>query len=246
MMQETLNTRFTRREALGVLSAVGASVAAACGGETPTSPSASTTPAATASTPTTPSAGSAACAVSPTEIIGPYPSLTNLIRSDIREGSTGIPLVLALTVVNVNNTCSPVVNVNVDIWQCDADGHYSEYSQGGYDGRSKTFLRGIQTTDSSGRVTFTTVYPGWYQGRATHIHIEVSINGRSVKVTQIAFPETVNAQVYRTGVYASRGLNPTSNTSDMVFSDSLSSELAVMSGDPSSGFTGTYTVGIAV
>jgi protocatechuate 3,4-dioxygenase beta subunit len=189
--------------------------------------------------------GSAACAVSPTETIGPYPSLTNLIRSDIREGSAGIPLTLALTVVNVNNTCTPVANANVDIWQCDADGHYSQYSQGGYDGRSKTFLRGIQTTDSAGRVTFTTVYPGWYQGRATHIHVEVSINGRSVKVTQIAFPENVNAQVYRSGVYASRGLNPTSNTSDMVFSDSLSSELAVLSGDASSGFTATYTVGIS-
>ncbi len=126
------------------------------------------------------------------------------------------------------------------------DEHYSQYSQGGYDGRSKTFLRGIQTTDSAGRVAFTTVYPGWYQGRATHIHVEVSINGRSVKVTQIAFPESVNAQVYRSGVYASRGLNPTSNTSDMVFSDSLSSELASVTGDPSSGFAATFTVGISV
>ena len=50
-------------------------------------------------------------------------------------------------------------------------------------------LRGIQTTDGNGRVTFTTVYPGWYQGRATHIHVEVTLNGASVKVTQIAFPE---------------------------------------------------------
>ena len=61
-------------------------------------------------------------------------------------------------------------------------------------------------------MTFTTVYPGWYQGRATHIHVEVLVNGRSVKVTQIGFPETVNAEVYRSGVYASRGLNPTSNS----------------------------------
>ena len=67
-------------------------------------------------------------------------------------------------------------------------------------------------------MTFITIYPGWYQGRATHIHVEVTINGRSVKVTQIAFPEDVTAQVYRTGVYASSGQNPTNqddgNTSE--------------------------------
>ena len=80
-------------------------------------------------------------------------------------------------------------------------------------------------------MTFVTVYPGWYQGRATHIHVEVTANGRSVKVTQIAFPEDVNAEVYRSGVYASRGLNPTSNTSDGIFADSLSQELATVSGN---------------
>ncbi len=231
-----------------MLGAVGATVAAACGGETPTSPSPTTTSATTTTTTTipTPTAGAAACVVSPTETVGPYPSLIDLIRSDIREGSAGIPLVLVLTVVNVNNTCSPVANASVEIWQCDAGGHYSQYSQGGYDGRAQTFLRGIQTTDSAGRVTFTTVYPGWYAGRATHIHIEVTVNGRSIKVTQLAFPDSVNAQVYGTGVYASRGKNPTSNISDMVFSDSLSSEMAVISGDTASGFMGTYTVGIAV
>jgi protocatechuate 3,4-dioxygenase beta subunit len=168
------------------------------------------------------------------------------MTSDIREGSAGLPLVLVLTVVNVNNTCSPVANASVEIWQCDAAGHYSQYSQPGYDGRAQTCLRGIQTTDSAGRVTFTTVYPGWYAGRATHIHVEVTINGRSVKVTQIAFPEAVNAQVYSTAAYASRGNNPTSNASDMVFADSLSSELAVMTGDTTTGFTGTYTVGVAL
>jgi protocatechuate 3,4-dioxygenase beta subunit len=242
-MHKPLQTRLTRREALGVLGTVGASVVAACGGETPTSPTAVTpTPAGT----TTPTTGSAACVVSPSETAGPYPSLTHLMRSDIREGSAGLPLVLVLTVVNVNNTCSPVANASVEIWQCDAAGHYSQYSQPGYDGRAQTYLRGIQTTDSAGRVTFTTVYPGWYAGRATHIHVEVTINGRSVKVTQIAFPEAVNAQVYSTAAYASRGNNPTSNASDMVFADSLSSELAVMTGDTTTGFTGTYTVGVAL
>jgi protocatechuate 3,4-dioxygenase beta subunit len=184
--------------------------------------------------------------VSPSETEGPFGSITQVVRSDIRENLLGIPLVLALNVVNVNNGCSPVANANVEIWQCDAEGRYSEYAQGSFDGRSQTFLRGVQTTDAGGRVTFTTIYPGWYQGRATHIHVEVRMNGRSIKVTQIAFPESVNAQVYRTGAYAAHGQNPTSNSGDMVFADSLSSELAVLSGDPSSGFQSTFTVGIAI
>lgn len=232
--------KMTRREALGMLGAAGAVLSSACGGDTPTSPSevptASVTPTGTSG---------AACAVAPTETVGPYPSLVDLIRSDIREGRTGTPVVLTLSVVNVNSACSPVPNAVVDIWQCDAEGRYSQYNQPGFDGRSQTFLRGIQATDSAGQVTFTTIYPGWYEGRATHIHIEVSIKGRSVKVTQIAFPESVNSQVYSSGVYAARGQNPTSNTRDMVFADSLSSELATVTGDPQAGYVARFTVGIA-
>lgn len=134
----------------------------------------------------------------------------------------------------------------VDVWQTDAEGHYSQYAQGGYDGRGDTFLRGLQTTDASGRATFTTIYPGWYSGRATHIHVEVTVNGRSVKVTQIAFPEDVNAAVYATGAYASRGANPTSNARDGIFSDSLASELATVTGSVASGYTAAFTVGVAL
>jgi protocatechuate 3,4-dioxygenase beta subunit len=170
----------------------------------------------------------------------------DLIRSDIREGKAGTPLTLVITVVNVSNGCSPVTDAMVDVWQCDADGHYSEYSQQGYDGRNETFLRGLQVSDSAGRVTFTTVYPGWYAGRATHIHVEVIVNGRSVKVTQIAFPEAVTAAVYQTGVYASRGQNPTTNARDNVFSDGVELELATLVGDPAAGYTAAFQVGVAL
>lgn len=234
--------KITRREAFGVLGAAGAALALGCGDETPTSPTAATTGAATSTGDTT----AAACAVAPSETIGPYPSLVDLIRSDIREGRSGTPVALTLTVVNVNSGCTPVADAVVDIWQCDAEGHYSQYNQPGFNGTAQTFLRGIQATDSRGQVTFTTIYPGWYAGRATHIHVEVSVNGRAVKVTQIAFPDTVNAEVYRSGVYATRGQNPTSNAGDMVFADSLSSELATVSGSPTSGYSATFTVGIAV
>ena len=99
-------------------------------------------------------------------------------------------------------------------------------------------------TDANGQVTFVTVYPGWYQGRATHIHVEVVRNGVSTKVTQIAFPESTNAAVYGTGVYASRGANPTSNTRDGIFADSLSSELATVAGDPTTGLTANFQVSL--
>src|SRR5262249_11378901 len=150
------------------------------------------------------------CAVTPSETAGPYPSLSDVFRSDIREDRQGTVLTLTIRVVNVNNACAAVPSANVEIWHCDVSGNYSEYGSQ----TTRTYLRGIQTTDANGTVTFTTIYPGWYQGRATHIHAEVMINGRSVKVTQIAFPESINNVVHTAGVYASRGTNPTSNAAD--------------------------------
>jgi protocatechuate 3,4-dioxygenase beta subunit len=224
-----------RREALAMFGAAGAALAFGCAADPPTSPATTTT------TTTGSSSSSSSCAVTPTETVGPYPSLTDLIRSDIREGKGGTPVVLAITVVNVNAGCSPVANANIEIWQCDAVGSYSEYGTQ----RAESYLRGIQTTNASGQVTFTTIYPGWYQGRATHIHAKVTLNGASAKVTQIAFPESVSAAVYATGVYASRGSNPTTNANDNVFSDGVASELATLTGDPASGYTATFRIGIA-
>ncbi len=226
--------RLSRREALGMLGVAGAAASLGCGSE---GGSGTTDP--------TPTGGSPSGCLSPSETIGPYPSLTNFVRSDIREGRSGVPLTLTVTVVNANNSCSPVANAAVDIWQCDAEGHYSEYSQPGYNGTGATFLRGIQITDANGRVTFTTIFPGWYAGRATHIHAEVKVNNATVKVTQIAFPDNVIAAVYASGVYAARGQNPTANAGDMVFADSLASELATITGgDPTNGFAATFTLGI--
>jgi len=236
--------KLDRRDAIRMIGAAGAAaVAAACGSGTATSPS---TVGSTATTGTGatggPSSTSDACAVSPNETAGPYPSKSDIFRSDIRENRSGVPLALTIRVINVSNGCAPLANANVEIWQCDAGGNYSEYGTQ----TSQTYLRGIQTTDVNGQVNFMTVYPGWYQGRATHIHIEVTINGRSVKVTQIAFPEAINAAVYATGVYASRGNNPTSNLQDGIFADSLSSELVTPSGNPAAGYSASYQVGVTV
>jgi protocatechuate 3,4-dioxygenase beta subunit len=225
-----------RREAIGVLGAAGAAaIAYGCGG-------ASASPTSPTTTGTTATGTNSACAVTPTETIGPYPTLTDLFRSDIREGKSGALLTLTIRVVDVNSSCAPVPNANVEIWHVDAAGNYSQYGTQ----TTQTYLRGIQTTNSNGEVVFTTIYPGWYQGRATHIHAEVTIGGRSVKVTQIAFPETVNNTVHTAGAYASRGTNPMSNAADGIFADSLTSELVTPTGDPSSGYAVTFQVGIAV
>jgi protocatechuate 3,4-dioxygenase beta subunit len=242
-MSRSKSTRLTRREALEALGAAGVAFTVGCSGDTPTSPTSTTS---TTSTGTPPPTASTACTVAPTETVGPYPSLGDYVRSDIRDGRPGLPLTLGITVVNAASACAPVANATVDIWQCDASGGYSEYAQGGFDGRGQTFLRGQQVTGADGRVSFTTIYPGWYQGRATHIHVEVTVNGRSVKVTQIAFPEDVTAAVYRTGVYAAKGQSTTSNARDNVFSDSVSEEMATLVGDTTSGHTAAFQVGVSV
>jgi protocatechuate 3,4-dioxygenase beta subunit len=221
-----------RREALAVMGAAGAALALGCGDS-------STTP---STTTTTPPSINAACAVTPDETIGPFPSLTDLFRTDIRDGKAGTLLTLTIRVVNTNSSCAAVQGANVEIWHVDAAGTYSQYgSQAG-----QTFLRGIQTTNASGEVTFTTIYPGWYAGRATHIHVEVTIGGISRKVTQMAFPESVNNTVHTSGVYASRGTNPQSNASDMVFSNSLAAEIVTPSGSPANGYSVTFQVGLPV
>ena len=227
-------TTIERRDALKALGGVGLGLAFGCGSDGAASPSS------TGSTSTTTSTN-AACAVTPTETIGPYPSLTDLFRSDIRETKTGTVLTLTIKVVNASSGCAPVSGANVEIWHVDAAGNYSQYGTQ----TAQTYLRGIQTTNANGEVTFTTIYPGWYQGRATHIHAEVAIGGRSVKVTQIAFPESVNNTVHGSGVYSSRGTNPMSNLSDGIFSDSLSSEIVTPSGSPAAGYTATFQIGIA-
>src|SRR5262249_52733519 len=156
-----------RREAMSALGAAGAALAFGCGG----SPTAASSTSTASTTTTTTTSTNAACAVTPAETVGPYPSLLDLIRSDIRESKPGTTLTLTVKVVNASSGCAAVAGAQVEIWQCDAAGAYSEYGAQA----AQTYLRGIQTTDANGEVTFTTIYPGWYQGRATHIHLEVTI-----------------------------------------------------------------------
>jgi protocatechuate 3,4-dioxygenase beta subunit len=196
-----------------------------------------------AASPTSSSGGSSggACAVTPSETAGPFASLNDFFRSDIREGRAGTQLTLTIKVARVSTGCTAVAGANVEIWHCDVLGNYSQYgTQAG-----QTFLRGIQTTNVNGEVTFITNYPGWYQGRATHIHAEVVINGASVKISQLAFPESVNNIVHNQGAYLTgRGLNPVSNSQDAIFADSLSEQLVTPVGSPTAGYTAFWQIGI--
>lgn len=166
------------------------------------------------------------CAESPTETKGPFPikTPTELVRENIIGDRNGLALLITLSIKDNSADCAPLENTYVDIWHCDADGNYSEY--GGTqmqqtDYTSQHFLRGRQLTDANGQVSFISIFPGWYKGRAPHIHVEVLDEGlSSLKVTQIAFPKQICDTVYSTNGY--NGAADTENESDNVFSDSLS------------------------
>lgn len=192
------------------------------------------------------------CTVSPTETAGPFPTKTpsSLVTNNIVSDRTGVPLIIKITVNNSNNNCSAVAGAIVDIWHCDAAGNYSEYGGGGMQSTNYTsvhFLRGRQTTDANGLVTFNSIFPGWYSGRAPHIHVHVySASGTSLMITQIAFPTDICNTVYTTADdYKSRGTQDTANNRDNVFSDSLASELASVGGSVSAGYTLTHIITVS-
>ena len=190
-----------------------------------------------------------ACALSPSEMAGPFPIMTpaDWIRGNIIGDRVGIPLMITIKVEDVNNNCSPLAGVLVDIWHCDAKGNYSEYSnQIEGDFTSQHFLRGRQTTDTSGNASFISIYPGWYPGRAPHLHLEViSSSGQSLLTTQTAFPEAVSNTVYATSGY--NGNFDTSNSADGAFRDSLNRNIAtIVTGNTTDGFTLNETIKVAV
>ena len=188
--------------------------------------------------------------VSPTETEGPFPYPSGeannpLQRIDVTEGQTGLPLSLTITVVDTNNNCALVSNARVDIWHCNKDGYYS-----GYGGQpvfwvhktipAKPWLRGYQLTGTGGQVAFTTIYPGWYSGRATHIHAEVFVNNVMKKTTQMAFPEPISNAVHLTSLYAAHGINTTTNAADGIFGGSasdLAAEMLTLNGDTNTGYS---------
>ena len=152
------------------------------------------------------------CVVVPELTEGPYYVNENLDRSDIRidtsDGSTseGAVLTLDWVVSQVDgNACIPLEGVLVDVWHCDAAGNYSDVgSEQGHD-----YLRGYQHTDASGKARIVTIYPGWYQGRAVHIHFKIRTDAAAVERLRVHVAALLRRRVQRaglrSGVYAAKG-----------------------------------------
>ncbi len=184
------------------------------------------------------------CAVTNSETAGPFPTKSpdNYSRMDIKGDRTGIPLGITLTIQNVSESCAVLANAVVDIWHCDKDGNYSQYGNL----TQADFLRGRQLTDSNGQVSFDSIFPGWYNGRATHIHVHIYNNlGTSLLVTQIAFPEGSDSAVaiVNSDNGYGKGLSGyTYNNRDNVFSDGVSNELCTILGNLDAGYELTHTI----
>ncbi|KAA8903853.1 Intradiol ring-cleavage dioxygenase [Sphaerosporella brunnea] len=166
------------------------------------------------------------CILTPEVTVGPYYAEEELIRSEISEGQEGIELLLDFQFVDVK-TCLPVPNAMVDIWHCNTTGTYSAFEVEHTVGES--FNRGLQPTDQHGIMHMKTSFPGWYQGRATHIHLAAHINGTIDSEThtykggvtnhigQVFFPEDVLEQVDVTAPYNTITVSRLRNSDDSIF-----------------------------
>jgi protocatechuate 3,4-dioxygenase beta subunit len=211
--------------------------------------------------------GSGSCSLIPSETAGPFPgdgsngpnvlNQTGVVRQDIRSSfgglsgtAAGIPLTVVLNLVSASGNCAAKAGAAVYLWHCDQAGLYSLYSAGV---TAQNYLRGVQAADSAGRVTFTTIFPGCYDGRWPHMHFEVfdnlaastNLNNR-IRTSQLALPESTCRTVYATTGYAQSltNLGRITLASDNVFGeDRGASQLAGMTGD-TRGYTATLTVAV--
>ncbi|MGW3293522.1 intradiol ring-cleavage dioxygenase [Streptomyces xiamenensis] len=216
--------------------------------------------------------GSAQCVLTSNVTEGPYYLDGQLIRKDITDGKQGVPLTLRLTVQDATDSCDPVPGAAVEIWHCDAWGYYSGYTQNSPGGEvpaesadgsgadSETFLRGYQIADDSGLVEFTTIVPGWYSGRACHIHVKVHTGGQQEDGTyaggtvnhtgQLFFADDLLTGVYALDPYSRHtGDGPMKLAEDGIYPGNgaqggLLTMTAVKDGDVPAGYTGTLTMGI--
>jgi protocatechuate 3,4-dioxygenase beta subunit len=273
-LERMLATQSSRRQSLRWLLASAAAVPlASCGGGGASGDTvASSTSSSTGTTTTTTTTGT--CAVIPEETGGPYPgdgtnsngsgvanalTLSGIVRSDIRTSvapgsatAAGIPTTLKLQIVGVGASCASAAGAAVYLWHCDRDGNYSMYASGL---TNENYLRGVQQADSTGTVTFTTIFPGCYSGRMPHIHFEVypslakatSASNR-IKTSQFTFPMATLNEAYATTAYSAsaRNLASMSYATDNVFSDGTSLQMASVSGDPVNGYVVTLTIGVSL
>jgi protocatechuate 3,4-dioxygenase beta subunit len=168
--------------------------------------------------------GTPDCVAQPEQTEGPYFVDKVLERSDIRldpasrrisEGER-LTLKFALSRVTPVGACAVLPGAQVDIWHCDSD-----VEDRNTDTRGQQFLRGYQVSDGLGIVRFTTIYPGWYSGRAVHVHFKVRVpgdNGRIDEFTsQLYFSDELTDRVHRAQPYAAHKGQRLVNSRDMIF-----------------------------
>lgn len=210
------------------------------------------------------SAATGSCSIKTPQVTeGPYWVEEHLFRSDVRTdpgtglARAGLPLHLAITVMNSSASCAALAGAYVDIWHCDAKGIYSDestYNPGGGTGSVTTtgqrFLRGYQLTDSNGQANFLTIYPGWYSGRTIHIHVRVRTYNGSTELTnyttQVFFDDTVNDTVMANSLYSRSGARDTRNSNDSVYNgaQNASTMLATLTAN-GSGYSAAITIDMA-
>src|SRR3954454_24441459 len=183
------------------------------------------------------SSATPSCVLAPEQTEGPYYINDHLIRSNITDGKAGVPLSLRLQVLDATS-CKPIKGATVEGWHADGAGNYSGFSTAG------SYLRGGQRSNSAGNVAFKTIYPGWYQGRTTHIHVKVHVGGKVVHTGQLYFPDLLTAAVYRNrSPYRSRGQKDTANAADMVFADGGKQSMLRLS-QHGTGYVGRLSLGV--
>jgi protocatechuate 3,4-dioxygenase beta subunit len=252
-MNPLLESVISRRKLmLGSLTVCAGAIIAACTGRSQSALTSSPSPTASATAIATP-----ACVVTPTETEGPYFVDERLNRSDITSDPSngtarpGVPLTVTFTVARVGSGgCTALSGAQVDVWHCDASGVYSDVAANNSGG--KKFLRGYQVTDAAGVAKFTTIYPGWYGGRAVHVHFKIRTFAGGSKTyeftSQIFFDDAVSDAVYKQPPYNSRPSRDTRNQSDMVYTSNNNSGAMLLAAltPTSAGYAAAFAVGLNI
>lgn len=238
----------SRREAMLLFGGVGAGVAVVA--LAPGVLARSASPGVAAS----PATAIPSCIVRPELTEGPYYVADELERSDIRvdsfDGSSvpGARLDLTWLVSRIEGTsCVPFEGALVDVWHCDASGVYSGVTDRSFDTTEHDFLRGVQRTDATGAATFTTIYPGFYDGRAVHIHFKVRTDPDAATGTeltsQLFFDDAFSNTVFLSEPYASNGIRSLRNDGDGIYQQSGGQTLVTVTQGPE-GYVGSFEIGV--
>jgi protocatechuate 3,4-dioxygenase beta subunit len=248
---ELIGTLLSRRDAVTLLAMASAGLLVGCD----RSSAAAATPKAAGAPAGTALSVAPNCVVRPELTVGPYFVDKQLERSDIRADvktnalSAGAPLVLSFLLADVTGgRCAPLANAVVDVWHCDAAGKYSGVNDPQFgDTSAFSYLRGYQRTDANGLAKFTTVFPGWYDGRAVHIHFKIRTQTASQQAyeftSQLFFDEGTIDAVHARAPYASKGRRTIMNATDGIY-QSVGDQMVVAVAPASDQLSATFGIGL--